>query len=257
MTMELQQLALGYGDRLVVNGVSLSIPSGAVTAIIGPNGSGKSTLLKGMAKLLRPASGRILVDGDDVASIGRRELANKLGLLPQGPVAPEGLTVGDLVSRGRYPHRSWYQRWNDADEREVRRALTQVQLLHRSSDLLEELSGGQRQRAWLAMVLAQSTPYLLLDEPTTYLDLAHAVDMMTLVRAITADGERTVICVLHDLTLAARFADHLVVVDQGRVAAEGPPTEVLTAELLSAVFGLRATVLPVDGAPAVVPARHS
>jgi iron complex transport system ATP-binding protein len=255
--MELQQLALGYGDRLVVNEVSLSIPSGAVTAIIGPNGSGKSTLLKGIARLLRPTSGRILVDGDDVASLSRGELANRLGLLPQGPMAPEGLTVGDLVSRGRYPHRSWYQRWNESDEREVRRALTQVQLLHRSGGLLEELSGGQRQRAWLAMVLAQATPYLLLDEPTTYLDLAHAVDMMTLVREITRNGERTVICVLHDLTLAARFADHLVVVDQGRVAAQGPPTEVLTAELLSEVFGLRATVLPVDGAPAVVPARHS
>jgi iron complex transport system ATP-binding protein len=255
--MEIDRLCLGYGERDVVHDVSLKLPAGAVTAIVGPNGSGKSTLLKGMARLLRPVSGRVLLDGDDIAELSRSELAKRLGLLPQAPVAPEGLAVGDLVSRGRYPHRSWYQRWSAADEEQVRRALAQVQLLDRAQDTVEQLSGGQRQRAWLAMVLAQDTPHLLLDEPTTYLDLAHAVDMLTLVRGIAEDRSRTVVCVLHDLTLAARFADHLVVVDDGRVAAQGEPGAVLTASLLADVFGLHATVLPVDGAPAVIPSRHS
>ncbi len=255
--METERLTLGYGDRDVVHNVSLSIPVGAVTAIVGPNGSGKSTLLRGMARLLRPRAGRVLLDGDDISQVSGSKLAKRLGLLPQGPVAPEGLTVGDLVSRGRYPHRSWYQRWSAADEDEVRKALFQVQLLERAQDPVEQLSGGQRQRAWLAMVLAQNTRHLLLDEPTTYLDLAHAVDMMSLVRDVSGTGARTVVCVLHDLTLAARFADHLVVLDEGSVAAEGEPSAVLSASLLADVFGLRATVLPVDGAPAVIPSRHS
>lgn len=255
--METQSLTLGYGDREVVHDVSLTIPRGAVTAVVGPNGSGKSTLLRGMARLLKPRSGRVLLDGEDIQPLRGGELAQKLGLLPQGPVAPQGLTVGDLVSRGRYPHRSWYQRWSADDEAEVRGALARVKLLDRAQEPLDQLSGGQRQRAWLAMVLAQNTPHLLLDEPTTYLDLAHAVDVMSLVRHIAAEGDRTLVCVLHDLTLAARFADHLVVIHEGRVAAEGDPTDVLTAELLADVFGLRAKVVPVDGAPAVVPSRHS
>jgi iron complex transport system ATP-binding protein len=255
--METERLTLGYGDRDVVHDVSLRLPAGAVTAIVGPNGSGKSTLLRGMARLLRPRAGRVLLDGDDVARLSGSSLAKRLGLLPQGPAAPEGLTVGDLVSRGRYPHRSWYQRWSAADEEAVRKALFQVQLSERVQDPVEQLSGGQRQRAWLAMVVAQNTPHLLLDEPTTYLDLAHAVDMMSLVREVAEDGTRTVVCVLHDLTLAARFSDHLVVIHEGRVAAEGEPSDVLTASLLADVFGLRATVLPVDGAPAVIPSRHS
>lgn len=255
--METDRLTLGYGDRDVVHDVSLSIPGGAVTAIVGPNGSGKSTLLRGMARLLRPRAGRVLLDGEDIAPLSGSNLAKRLGLLPQGPVAPEGLTVGDLVSRGRYPHRSWYQRWSAADEEEVRGALARVKLLERARDPLDQLSGGQRQRAWLAMVLAQNTRHLLLDEPTTYLDLAHAVDVMSLVRDVAEVGHRTMVCVLHDLTLAARFADHLVVIHQGRIAAEGEPSDVLTAPLLAEVFGLRATVLPVDGAPAVIPSRHS
>jgi iron complex transport system ATP-binding protein len=255
--METDCLTLGYRDRDVVHDVSLSLPAGAVTAIVGPNGSGKSTLLRGMARLLRPRAGRVTLDGHDIAQLSGSNLAKKVGLLPQGPVAPEGLTVGDLVRRGRYPHRSWYQRWTQTDEAVVREALAQVQLLEHVHDPLDQLSGGQRQRAWLAMVLAQNTPHLLLDEPTTYLDLAHAVDMMTVVRDIAHAGGRTVICVLHDLTLAARFADHIVVMRHGRVAAQGKPIEVLTASLLADAFGLRATVMAVDGAPAVIPSRHS
>jgi iron complex transport system ATP-binding protein len=249
-------LSLGYGERLVVDSVDLDLPSGALTAIVGPNGSGKSTLLRGMSRLLRPRAGEVHLDGTDIARLPSTELARRLALLPQAPVTPAGLSVGDLVSRGRFPHRSWYQRWSDADEHVVRDAVARVGLLDRLRDPVSELSGGQRQRAWLAMVLAQDTGHLLLDEPTTYLDLAHAVDVMTLAREVAHESGRTVVCVLHDLTLAARFADHLVVLSEGRVVATGAPPEVITAPLLADVFGLAAQVLAVDGAPAVVPTRH-
>jgi iron complex transport system ATP-binding protein len=249
-------LSLGYGDRLVVDRVDLEVPPGALTAIIGPNGSGKSTLLRGLARLLRPRAGWVSLGDTDIADLSHAELARRLALLPQAPVTPAGLTVGELVARGRYPHRSWYQRWSAADEAAVRTALEQVVLADRADEPVLELSGGQRQRAWIAMVLAQDTAHLLLDEPTTFLDLAHAVDVMTLARGVAHDSGRTVVCVLHDLTLAARFADHVVVVDDGRIAAAGTPRDVLTAARLQDVFGLNAAVLDVDGAPAVVPVRH-
>jgi len=254
--MKVTDLSLGYGDRLVVDSVDLDLPSAAFSAIVGPNGSGKSTLLRGMSRLLRPRAGSVHLDGTDIAELSGNELARQLALLPQAPITPEGLSVGDLVSRGRFPHRAWYQRWSDADERAVRDAVTRVGLLDRLRDPVSELSGGQRQRAWLAMVLAQDTRHLLLDEPTTYLDLAHAVEVMTLARSVAHDSGRTVVCVLHDLTLAARFADHLVVLSEGRVAAAGSPSAVITEPLLADVFGLDARVLPIDGAPAVVPTLH-
>jgi iron complex transport system ATP-binding protein len=254
--MKVQELSLGYAERPVVHGISLDLPAGSLTAIIGPNGSGKSTLLRGMARLLRPHTGSVWLDGVDIATMSGNQLARRLGLLPQSPHTPEGLTVGDLVGRGRFPHRSWYQRWSPRDEEAVHRAVDRVGLLDRITEPVAQLSGGQRQRAWLAMVLAQDTQYLLLDEPTSYLDLAHAVEVMTLARSIAHGGGRTVVCVLHDLTLAARFADHLVVVDQGRVAASGVPRELLTEELLQRVFTLRASVIEVEGAPAVIPSRQ-
>jgi iron complex transport system ATP-binding protein len=254
--MKVIDLSVGYGERIVVDSVSLAIPRGALTAIVGPNGSGKSTLLRGMARLLRPQAGSVWLDGVDISDLSGGELARRLGLLPQAPLTPDGLTVGDLVSRGRFPHRTWYQRWNDADEQAVRDAVSQVGLLDRLGDQVTELSGGQRQRAWLAMVLAQDTPYLLLDEPTTYLDLAHAVEVMALARTVAREAGRTVVCVMHDLTLAARFADHLVVLSEGQVAAAGAPPFVLTESLLRDVFSLTARVLLIDGAPAVVPTHH-
>jgi len=254
--MKVTGLSLGYGDRLVVDGVDLDVPPAALTAIVGPNGSGKSTLLRGMSRLLRPRAGSVHLDGTDVSRLSANALARQLALLPQAPVTPEGLTVGDLVGRGRFPHRSWYQRWSGADEQAVRDAVARVDLLDRLGDPVAELSGGQRQRAWLAMVLAQDTGHLLLDEPTTYLDLAHAVEVMALARSVAHDSRRTVVCVLHDLTLAARFADHLVVLSEGCVVAAGSPSTVITEPLLAEVFGLAATVLSVDGAPAVVPTLH-
>jgi iron complex transport system ATP-binding protein len=246
-------LSLGYGDATVVDGVDLTVPAGELTVVVGPNGCGKSTLLRGLGRLLVPRAGHVDLDGADLASYSSPRLARTLGLLPQAPLAPEGLTVGDLVSRGRFPHRTWYQRWTDSDEQAVRSALRRVDLLDRVGDEVALLSGGQRQRAWLAMVLAQDTPYLLLDEPTTYLDLAHAVEVMALARDVAHGLGRTVVCVLHDLTLAARFADHVVVMADGRVVATGAPASVLSEELLADVFGLQARVLDVDGSPAVVP----
>lgn len=254
--MKVTGLTLGYGDRRIIHNVDLDVPSGALTAIVGPNGSGKSTLLRGMARLLRPTTGAVHLDGVDIAVLSHASLARALALLPQAPVTPAALTVGDLVARGRFPHRSWYQRWSERDEEAVRNALEQVDLLDRADAHVTELSGGQRQRAWIAMVLAQDTDHLLLDEPTTFLDLAHAVDVMTLAREVAHGSGRTVVCVLHDLTLAARFADHLVVVSEGRIAASGAPSEVLTSDRLDAVFGLSAAVLDVDGVPAVVPVRR-
>lgn len=254
--MKVTGLSLGYGDRLVVDSVDLEVPPAAFTAIVGPNGSGKSTLLRGMSRLLRPRGGSVHIGGTDIARLSGNALARQLALLPQAPVTPDGLTVGDLVSRGRYPHRAWYQRWSEEDEAAVRGAVDRVGLIDRLRDPVSELSGGQRQRAWLAMVLAQDTGHLLLDEPTTYLDLAHAVEVMALARSVAHDSGRTVVCVLHDLTLAARFADHLVVLSEGRVAAAGPPANVITEPLLADVFGLAAQVLAVDGAPAVVPTLH-
>ncbi|EON24558.1 MULTISPECIES: ABC transporter ATP-binding protein [Nocardioides] len=254
--MKITGLSLGYGERLIVDSVDLEIRQGSLTVIVGPNGSGKSTLLRGMSRLLRPRAGTVHLDGVDIADVSSTDLARRLALLPQAPVTPQGLTVGDLVARGRFPHRAWYQRWSDADDDAVRRALTRVDLLDRSADQVSELSGGQRQRAWLAMVLAQDTDHLLLDEPTTYLDLAHAVEVMSLARDIAHESSRTVVGVLHDLTLAARFADHMVVLSAGQIVATGSPDEVVTSALLAEVFGLRAEVITVDGAPAVVPTRH-
>ena len=252
--MHAENLTLGYAaDAPVVSDLSLEIPAGRVTAVVGPNGSGKSTLLRGLSRLLPPRSGRVMLDGADIHRLPAKELARRLGVLPQGPVTPDGITAAELVARGRHPHRGLFARFSANDEQAVADALAAVELGELSDRQVDALSGGQRQRVWIAMVLAQGTPYLLLDEPTTYLDLAHAVDVMTVVHATAHTGGRTVVAVLHDLTLAARYADHLVVMDRGSVAAQGRPADVLTEPLLAEVFGLRATVVDVGGAPVVVP----
>jgi iron complex transport system ATP-binding protein len=244
--VHVENLTLAYGaDAPVVSGLTLEVPPGQLTAVVGPNGSGKSTLLRGMSRLLTPQSGQVLLDGKDIHQLPARELARKLGVLPQGPVTPEGITAAELVSRGRHPHRGLFGRLTADDDAAITEALQAVELL----------SGGQRQRVWIAMVLAQGTQHLLLDEPTTYLDLAHAVDVMNVVHAAAASG-RTVVAVLHDLTLAAQYADHLVVMGSGKIAAEGAPVDVLTEDLLDEVFGLKATVVEVGGAPVVVPDRR-
>ncbi|WP_037970750.1 ABC transporter ATP-binding protein [Streptosporangium amethystogenes] len=255
MRLQAVDLKLGYGDRVVVDGLDLGIEAGTVTAVIGPNGCGKSTLLRAMGRLLKPSGGEVLLDGKRIDRMPSREVARILGVLPQSPSAPEGLTVADLVSRGRHPHQTWYRQWSSDDESAVGAALAMTGLLDLGDRPLDELSGGQRQRAWISMALAQGTDLLLLDEPTTFLDLAHQIEVLELVRRLHGELGRTVVMVLHDLNLAARYADRLVAMRDGRVVAAGPPSEVLTEALLAEVFELDAKIIedPVAGTPLVVP----
>ncbi|WP_374999868.1 ABC transporter ATP-binding protein [Aeromicrobium sp. CTD01-1L150] len=252
-------LRAGYGERTVLHDVDLSITPGRVTTIVGPNGCGKSTLLRTLSRLLAPTAGSVVLAGRPLADVRRRELARTLAVLPQNPVAPEGLTVADLVARGRQPHQPWYRQWSREDEQITLQAMADTGVADLADRPLDELSGGQRQRAWIAMVLAQQTQLILLDEPTTHLDLAHAVEVLDLVVRLCRDTGRTIVTVLHDLNLAARFSDHLVVMDDGRVRIEGAPGSVLDPELLRDVFGLRARVHPdpVDHAPTITPVAHA
>jgi len=250
-----ERLRLAYGDRVVVDDLTTQIPSGRITTIIGPNGCGKSTFLRAIARLLKPKAGEVLLDGKAITSLRTREVAKVLGMLPQSPTAPEGLTVADLVAKGRHPHQSWLRQWSRDDEAEVDAALRLTGMQALAARPVDELSGGQRQRAWISMALAQETDVLLLDEPTTYLDLAHQVEVLDLVDKLHADLGRTVVMVLHDLNLAARYSDHLIVMRAGAVVTSGPPDEVVNAALLREVFGLESQVLvdPVSQRPLIVP----
>ncbi|MFH9138170.1 ABC transporter ATP-binding protein [Streptomyces sp. NPDC017524] len=247
-------ITVGYGDRTVIDRLDVTVPPGVITTIIGPNGCGKSTLLRTLSRLLKPAGGSVVLDGEDIGRIRTRDVAKKLGLLPQAPVAPEGLTVADLVARGRHPHQSWLRQWSSDDADVVRRALAMTGVADLADRPVDSLSGGQRQRVWISMTLAQGTDLLLLDEPTTYLDLAHAIDVLDLVDDLHESG-RTVVMVLHDLNLATRYSDNLVVMRAGAVLAQGHPRDVITAELLHEAFGLRAEVIddPVGDRPLIVP----
>ena len=249
-------LAVGYGERLVIEDLDLAVPTGTVTAIIGPNGCGKSTLLRTMGRLLRPRRGSVRLGGRPIAGLKGNELARLVGMLPQSPQAPEGLTVADLVNRGRHPHQRWYQQWSAGDADRVREALAMTGMAEHADRSVDELSGGQRQRAWISMTLAQDTGIVLLDEPITFLDLAHQIEVLDLVRRLPRERGTTVVMVLHDLNLAARYADRLVAMRDGRVVAEGTPEEVLTEERLGEVFRLDARVLPdpLTGSPMVLPA---
>ncbi|MET8756397.1 ABC transporter ATP-binding protein [Lentzea sp. NPDC004782] len=258
--LEASSLSVGYGERLVVDTLDLSVVSGTVTAVIGPNGCGKSTLLRALGRLLPARSGAVLLDGKQIDRMATKDVARVLGLLPQSPSAPEGLTVADLVARGRHPHQTWYRQWSSDDAAAVDAALAMTGISDLAERTVDELSGGQRQRAWISMALAQGTDLLLLDEPTTYLDLAHQIDVLDLVQELHATMGRTIVMVLHDLNLAARYADTIVAMRDGRIVAQGTPAEVLTEQLLLDVFGLDARVVddPVAGTPLVVPvgSRH-
>lgn len=252
-------LRLAYGDRLVIDGLDLAIPPERITVIVGPNACGKSTLLRALARLLPPSAGRVRLDGRAIHTVPTKELARRIGILPQSPVAPDGITVLDLVGRGRAPHQTWWRQWSRADESAVFGALEATGMRELADRPVDELSGGQRQRAWIAMALAQDTELMLLDEPTTFLDLAHQLDVLDLVVDLNRRRGKTVVMVLHDLNHACRYADHVVAMNGGRIVAQGTPVEVITADLVDEVFGVRCQVVtdPVSGTPLVLPiGRH-
>lgn len=252
-------LTLQYEQRRVVEGLSTVIPEGKVTMIVGANACGKSTLLRGLSRLLKPSAGVVTLDGKDIHCRPARELARILGLLPQHPLAPDGITVRELVGRGRYPHQGFFRTATEDDDAAVRRALETTATLELAERNVDELSGGQRQRVWIAMALAQETEVLLLDEPTTYLDLAHQVEVLDLVTDLNRRRGTTVAIVLHDLNLAARYADHVIAMKVGEIVAEGPVRDVVTEDLVRDVFGLESRVVPdpLSGTPLVLPiGRH-
>lgn len=254
-----ENLELGYGNRTVVENLDLQVPPGRITCIVGANACGKSTLLRSMSRLLSPRGGHVLLDGKDVHRSPAKKLARTLGLLPQSPIAPEGIVVADLVSRGRHPHQRVLSRWSREDDAAVADALAATHTTELAERSVDELSGGQRQRVWIAMVLAQQTDLLLLDEPTTFLDVSHQVEVLDLLTDLNRDRGTTIVMVLHDLNLAARYADHLVAMADGSIYASGDPSDVLTGETVKAVFGLDSRVIsdPVSGKPLVLPVgRH-
>jgi iron complex transport system ATP-binding protein len=257
--MTVSQLSAGYGETEILHGLDLDVPPGAITVIVGANASGKSTLLRAMSRLLTPRRGQVLLDGKSIHRTPTRELARIVGLLPQSPIAPEGITVDDLVRRGRHPHNSLFSRWTAADEAAVAHALVATRTVDLAERPVDELSGGQRQRVWMAMALAQETGILLLDEPTTFLDINHQVEILDLLVDLNRARGTTVVMVLHDLNLGARYADHLVALADGRVHVSGPPEEVLSEATVQAVFGLASRILtdPTSGRPIMLPiGRH-
>ncbi|AUS79565.1 ABC transporter ATP-binding protein [Actinoalloteichus sp. AHMU CJ021] len=258
-SLRAEDLRLGYGNREVVRGLSVDIPPGRVTVIVGANACGKSTLLRGLARLLAPSGGTIHLDGRDINGMPTKAVAAVLGLLPQTPTAPEGIRVADLVGRGRYPHQGWFRQWSQGDDEAVAEALLATGTLDLANRPVDELSGGQRQRVWIAMALAQRTDLLLLDEPTTYLDVNHQVEVLDLLTDLNRRRGSTVVLVLHDLNLACRYADHLIAMKDGLIVTQGAPGEVVTEEVVADVFGMASRVVPdpVSGTPMIVPiGRH-
>ncbi|PWE54798.1 cobalamin/Fe(3+)-siderophore ABC transporter ATP-binding protein [Metarhizobium album] len=253
------RLSAGYGDTDILQGLDLAVPPGKITVIVGANACGKSTLLRVMSRLLSPNGGEVLLDGKSIHRTPSRELARTLGLLPQSPIAPEGITVADLVSRGRHPHQGLFSRWTQRDDEAVANALTATRIVDLAERPVDELSGGQRQRVWIAMALAQETEVLLLDEPTTFLDINHQVEVLDLLTDLNQSRGTTVAMVLHDLNLAARYADYLVAMSEGRIHVAGGPEEVLTQQNVRQVFGLESRIIldPTSGRPIMLPiGRH-
>jgi iron complex transport system ATP-binding protein len=248
-------LTLAYDHLVVAEDLTVAVPRGSFTVIIGPNGCGKSTLLRALARTLKPRAGRVLLDGEPMDRLRTRAIARRLALLPQSPITPEAITVGDLVARGRFPHQGVLRQWTAADARAVAEAMDATEVTDLRDRYVSELSGGQRQRVWLAMALAQQTDLLLLDEPTTFLDITHQYGLLELFEVLRRDLDRTIVIVLHDLNQAARYASHLIVMKDGDVVTAGPPSEIITEELIEDVYSLRCRIVPdpETGAPMVIP----
>ncbi|WP_432066661.1 ABC transporter ATP-binding protein [Streptomyces sp. C10-9-1] len=254
-----EQVTLAYDQRVIAEDLSVEIPDHSFTVIVGPNACGKSTLLRALSRMLRPTRGRVLLDGQAIHTLPARKVARTLGLLPQSSVAPDGITVADLVARGRYPHQGLLRQWSAQDERIVQESMAATGVRELGERYVDELSGGQRQRVWIAMALAQQTPLLLLDEPTTFLDIQHQLEVLDLCAELHESQGRTLVAVLHDLNQAARYATHLIALRDGRVVAEGPPEDVVTAELVEHVFQVRSQIIedPESGTPLVVPVARA
>jgi iron complex transport system ATP-binding protein len=252
-------LTLAYDQRTIARNLDVAVPDRSFTVIVGPNACGKSTLLRALSRMLQPAAGTVLLDGQDIATLRAKALARTLGLLPQSSIAPDGISVAELVARGRYPHQGLLRQWSKEDERVVDEAMAATGVADLADRIVDELSGGQRQRVWIAMALAQQTPLLLLDEPTTYLDIAHQIEILDLCARLHEEEGRTLVAVLHDLNHAARYADHLIAMRDGQVVAVGAPRDIVTAQLVEEVFGLPCRVIddPETGTPLVVPAARA
>jgi iron complex transport system ATP-binding protein len=253
--LQTKNLTLKYEQQSIIENLDFTIPLEKITVLVGANGSGKSTLLRSLARLLAPTSGEILLDAQNLKMISTKAIAKKLAILPQGPVAPEGVTVHQLVKQGRYPHQKWFQQWSEEDEALVEKALTATQLLNLKDRPVDALSGGQRQRAWIAMTLAQETPIILLDEPTTYLDMTHQIELLDFLFDLNRQFKRTIVMVLHDINLACRYADHLVAIHNKNVAVQGKPEDIVTPEMVKEIFHLDAMISadPFFGTPLCVP----
>ncbi|MFW0797675.1 ABC transporter ATP-binding protein [Gordonia sp. CPCC 205515] len=249
-----QNLVVGYDEHTILDGLDVVVPDGSFTVIVGPNACGKSTLLRSLSRLLAPRGGQVLLDGKDVKGFGGKEFAREVGLLPQQSIAPDAITIIDLVSRGRFPYQTMFRQWTDADQAAVDFALRVTRLTDLSQRRVQALSGGQRQRVWIAMALAQETPILLLDEPTTYLDLAHQLEVLELCTTLNRSGT-TLVAVLHDLNQAARYATHIIAMRGGDVIAQGAPSDVLTADMVERTFGVRSRIIddPESHTPLVIP----
>ena len=255
--MQTKGLSLAYDSNTIIKQLSLSIVMGEITTLVGPNGCGKSTLLRGLARLLKPKTGEVLLDGKAIHTMPTKQLAKQLGILPQGPTAPEGLTVYELVAQGRYPHQGFFQQWSKEDQAIAQEALAITNMVALAERPLDTLSGGQRQRAWIAMTLAQNTPILLLDEPTTFLDIGYQLEVMELIERLNRERQMTILLVLHDLNQAARYSQRMIVLNEGVITADGPPGEVLTKALLADVFKVQANIVtdPDSGSPVCLPFR--
>ncbi|MDF2669900.1 MAG: transporter [Paenibacillus sp.] len=254
-SLETKQLSLSYGSSTIIDQLSFSVPKEQITVFIGSNGCGKSTLLRSMARLLKPSKGEVILDGKQISELSTKEVARRLAILPQGPIAPEGLTVFQLVKQGRYPYQNWLKQWSEEDERMVMQAMLATNTIELMDQSVDSLSGGQRQRAWIAMTLAQGTQTLLLDEPTTYLDMAHQIDILDLLFEQNEKVKTTVVMVLHDLNLACRYAHHIVAIKDRTIYAQGKPEEVIHSQLVKDVFGMECKVIPDPffGTPMCIP----